>query len=87
MDNSFAKTLGEIRGGECLAELGAELQNLVEAVAYSIDARLRWRLKERVLTLWYELVKPHLVVRDALTQIADEITSTTGIKPLNGQEN
>jgi len=41
--------------------------------AYKVEARLRYRIKENGLTLWYELVRPHKIVEDAVAQIVIKI--------------
>lgn len=40
---------------------------------YSVEARLRYRLKEGQLSIWYELVRPHKVIEDAVKTILDRI--------------
>lgn len=52
---------------------------------YRVTARLRYRIEEKQLKLWYELVNPHLIVKDAILAIGLAIESATKIKPLNGQ--
>jgi len=46
---------------------------------YRIEARLRYRIKEGNLALWYELIRPHKTVdaniKDTTTLIADSILS------------
>lgn len=45
--------------------------------AYRIPVRLRYRLHDGKLVLWYEIVRPHRFLRDALNAIRDEITAKT----------
>lgn len=44
---------------------------------YSVEARLRYRIESGVLRMWYELVRPHIVVNDAvqtmLTAIKEKV--------------
>jgi uncharacterized protein YfdQ (DUF2303 family) len=51
---------------------------------YELKARLRYRLREKKLVFWYELVNPHLVVEDALGQLLTQIGAATKIEPLAG---
>lgn len=53
---------------------------------YKISARLKYVIKEKQLFLSYELVRPHLVVRDAVNEIMTAIQDKTGITPLLGSE-
>jgi uncharacterized protein YfdQ (DUF2303 family) len=41
--------------------------------AYKIDARLRYRIKEGNLTLWYELIRPHATIDANLDDITNLI--------------
>lgn len=41
--------------------------------AYAIEARLRYRIKEGNLMLWYELIRPHAVIDANITDITDAI--------------
>jgi uncharacterized protein YfdQ (DUF2303 family) len=47
--------------------------------AYKIDARLRYRIKEGNLTLWYELIRPHATIDANLEDITNLILA--GIPP------
>ena len=40
---------------------------------YAVEARLRYRIKEGELSLWYELVEPEKVVEDAFAAVVDQI--------------
>jgi uncharacterized protein YfdQ (DUF2303 family) len=46
---------------------------------YKIDARLRYRIKEGNLSLWYELIRPHAVIDANIAEITETITA--GIAP------
>ncbi|MCW5981971.1 MAG: DUF2303 family protein [Bryobacteraceae bacterium] len=52
--------------------------------AYRIPARLRWRLKDGQAAFWYEIVRPHRFIQDALDEIRRRIEETTGIAILAG---
>jgi len=45
--------------------------------AYRIDARLRYRVKEGVLTFWYELVRPDRVLEYATNELIGNIKTET----------
>jgi uncharacterized protein YfdQ (DUF2303 family) len=53
--------------------------------AYRIEARLRWRLQDGKAIFWYEMVRPHKVVEDALATVARNIANETGIAILAGR--
>ena len=56
----------------------------VNGPAYSIPVRLRWRLQEGKVIFWYELVRPHKFIEDALKEIAQRIEKETPISILAG---
>jgi len=41
--------------------------------AYRIEANFRYRIKEGKLTMWYELIRPHIAREDAVKQIINSI--------------
>ncbi len=49
-----------------------------------IDAKLRYRLREAKLTLWYDLVRPEKLVEASLLEVSSAIAKDTGITPLAG---
>ena len=52
---------------------------------YAVEARLRYRIAEGGrLTIWYELVRPHKVLEDAMLGVRTAIGEKTGIKVLAG---
>ena len=52
---------------------------------YAVEARLRYRIADGgKLSMWFELVRPHKILEDAVTQVASEITEKTGLAILNG---
>ena len=52
--------------------------------AYRIPVRLRWRLSDGKVSLWYELVRPHKFVEDAVREMREKIRGQTGITVLSG---
>jgi uncharacterized protein YfdQ (DUF2303 family) len=52
--------------------------------AYRIPVRLRWRLHEGKVAFWYEVVRPHKYIEDALKEIRDRITEKTSLALLAG---
>jgi len=44
---------------------------------YPIEARLKYRVKEGALSIWYELVRPHKVLDEAFREIWTRISSET----------
>ena len=47
---------------------------------YGINARLRCRIKDKSLQMWYELIRPHGVYEDAFNEIHASITEATGME-------
>ncbi len=47
---------------------------------YAVSARLRWRLKETDLKLWYELDRPDLTLRLAHDALIEKIGAETGLQ-------
>ena len=45
---------------------------------YSLDARLRYRVREGTLVLWYELIDAEQVIDDAFANIADNVKKSVG---------
>ncbi|RKU03381.1 phosphopentomutase [Burkholderia sp. Nafp2/4-1b] len=52
--------------------------------AYPVDARIKYRVKDGTLKIWYELVRPHKVLEAAFRAIWTQIESETGTKILLG---
>lgn len=54
-------------------------------VRYAVTARLRYRISDQgALTLWYDLLRPHKIVEDALNGVRLAIEVGTEIKAFNG---
>ena len=52
---------------------------------YGIEARLRYRIGEGgKMSMWYELVRTHKIIEDALAELHGMIEAQTKIKPLIG---
>lgn len=52
---------------------------------YAVPCRLRYRIADGgKLTIWYEMVRPHKVLEDAVNTVWSLIQTTTEIKVLNG---
>jgi uncharacterized protein YfdQ (DUF2303 family) len=49
------------------------------AIRYPITARLRWRIREQTLTLWYELDRADVVFRIAFDDLIERVQQQTGI--------
>lgn len=54
------------------------------APLYKVMARLRYRLQDSKLVLWFDLVRPHDVVRQAWRDVLAEIAKTTELVPFAG---
>lgn len=53
--------------------------------AYYLEAKLRYRVREGVLSLWYDLVRPDIVVDDAVKQILSDIEANIEVPVLYGE--
>jgi uncharacterized protein YfdQ (DUF2303 family) len=51
---------------------------------YAIEARLRYRLTGGKLSFVYQLINPHLVVKDAFDEMCKVVESETKLKPFLG---
>jgi uncharacterized protein YfdQ (DUF2303 family) len=49
----------------------------VNGPAYRIPVRLRWRLQEGKVVFWYEIVRPHRFIEDALKEIRERVSVET----------
>ena len=56
----------------------------VNGPAYRIPVRLRWRLQEGKVVFWYEIVRPHRFIEDALKEIRERVANETAIPILAG---
>lgn len=65
-------------------ELITEVQPFDGGPKYVIKNRLKYRIPNRQIELWYEAVDLHLVLRDVGTNILKAIAEKTGITPLMG---
>ena len=48
---------------------------------YAIKARLRYRIESRKITLWYETIDAHLIVREVCKQVVALIVEKTEVTP------
>jgi uncharacterized protein YfdQ (DUF2303 family) len=56
----------------------------VNGPAYRIPVRLRWRLQEGKVAFWYEVVRPHRYIEDALKEMRERISVETTTVLLSG---
>lgn len=55
-------------------------------IRYGVEARLRYRIADGgKLTMWYDLVRPHKILEDAVKAVWSEIETGTGLPMFNGQ--
>lgn len=52
---------------------------------YAVDARLRYRIDSGHLRMWYELVRPHIVLQDAVTTIVESIKAKIKLPIYRGE--
>lgn len=53
-------------------------------VRYAVEARLRYRIDGGKMQMWYELVRPHKILEDAVSAVWGEIADSLGVPVLNG---
>jgi uncharacterized protein YfdQ (DUF2303 family) len=51
---------------------------------YDLKARLRYRINNGALTMWYDLLRPHLVIEEAVRAIENVVTERTQQNILRG---
>lgn len=52
--------------------------------SYAVTAKFRYRITEGRLSMWYELVRPHLIIQDAVRETRERIERDTGLIAING---
>lgn len=53
---------------------------------YAVNARLRYRIADGgKLTMWYELIRPHKILEDAVNAVKAEIADKTSLTVFNGK--
>lgn len=53
---------------------------------YAVKARLRYRIAEGgKLTMWYELIRPHEILEDAVREVWTKIEQEAGLRVFNGK--
>lgn len=52
---------------------------------YRVEARLRYRIDNGKLAMWYDLVRPHLVIADAVQQMVDAIREKVKLPIYRGE--
>lgn len=52
---------------------------------YKVEAKFRYRIKDGVLTMWYDLIRPHKTHEAAHKDIWTEIAAATGVTIINGE--
>lgn len=60
------------------------VQALEGGERYVIECRLRYRITDAVLLMWYELVRPHKVLEDAVKAVWEKIAVDTNRRIFNG---
>lgn len=51
---------------------------------YKFPARLKYRLKDRALVIWYEIIRPHKIIEQALDETVALIEEKTGVSVFRG---
>jgi uncharacterized protein YfdQ (DUF2303 family) len=56
-----------------------QMQVIRGGSAFRFPARLKYRIKDRALILWYEIVRPHKILEQALNETVAAIQEATGL--------
>lgn len=51
---------------------------------WRVDVRLRYRISDGQLRMWFELIRPHKVIEVAVKELRETIAKETGLQVLNG---
>ena len=51
---------------------------------YSVECRLRYRIDDGSLAMWFDMLRPHKIVEDAVKNVWQEIQNQTGVTIFNG---
>lgn len=55
-------------------------------IRYAVNARLRYRIADGgKLSMWYELIRPHKILEDAVAAVCSEIEQKTSMPVFNGK--
>lgn len=55
-------------------------------IKYAVVARLRYRIADGgSLSMWYELIRPHKILEDAVAAVWAEVQDKTGLQVFNGK--
>lgn len=82
IDQEDAGTLARMQVFERFA-LGLPIY--FNGTAYRIDARLKYRIREGKLSLWYELIRPEKIIEDAAKELIEGVRNKTGMPVLFGK--
>jgi uncharacterized protein YfdQ (DUF2303 family) len=65
-------------------ELIAGIAPFVGAIKYAVRARLKYRIQGRALSLWFETIAPHVIIRDSVSSVVQTIEAGTKLKAIYG---
>jgi uncharacterized protein YfdQ (DUF2303 family) len=54
------------------------------APPYKIQARFKYKIESRKLNLWFELMKPHVIIRECVCEVTKQIHEKTDVLPFLG---
>lgn len=66
-------------------ELLAAIAPFMGATPYAVRARLKYRIQSRNLSIWYETIAPHIIIRDSVKSVVTTIEAGTGLKAILGK--
>lgn len=66
-------------------ELLAAIEPFMGATPYAVRARFKYRIQSRALSLWFETISPHIIIRDSVKAVVKKIEDGTGMKAILGK--
>lgn len=77
-NNTTAGAAGQLTIPE---KIGLGIPVYIGGQAYKVEAMFRYRIEGTRLSMWYDLVRPHKILEDALDKVKTQIGDGTKIKP------
>lgn len=78
VNNTAAGEKGELKIPE---EITLGMPVFVGGAAYAVQAKFRYRIEGTTLRMWYDLIRPHKVIEDAVAKVIAQVAEGTGIAP------
>lgn len=83
VEGASATSAGKVRIPELL-KIAIPVWGGLEQEKYTFEARLRYRLRDSGLVIWYQLIRPHKVIEQAFADLVASINAATSTPMLFG---